>query len=52
MTQSNSGSLVLGSCIKTISGTNITNVQNGTHNSWGGPAASNEIFVYKVFGWK
>ena len=52
MTHSTTSALVLGSCIKTISGTNITNVINGTHNSFGGPAAYNEIFVYKVLGYR
>lgn len=52
MTQSDSGSLVIGSCIKTISGTSITNVYNGTYNSFGRSAATNEVYIYKVFGWK
>lgn len=52
MTQNNNSSLVIGSCIKTISGTSITNVYNGTYNSFGNSAATNELYIYKVLGWK
>ena len=52
ISSSSSTGLLIGSTIKTISGTSITNNNNGTYWSFNSPAATNEMRIYKVYGWK
>lgn len=47
-----SNAIIIGSAIKTISETTISNDFNGTYTSFGTPAATNEIYIYRVVGYK
>ena len=44
--------MALSISLKTISGTTMTNDYNGTYMSFGAPGGTNEVYVYKVWGWK
>ena len=47
-----SNAMAIGVHTMTISGTSITNNYNGTYSSFGAPGGTNEVYVYKVLGWK
>ena len=47
-----SSAMVLSINIRSISGTSITSEYNGTYSSFGAPDGTNEVYVYRVDGYK